>query len=81
MVAASRCGKEKRKVDFLRITLSKWDRGRVVVKDCMGNQTNSMFVEERDRKNLIFLKIGAVCSLGDFRKSFSPIAFKLYAAF
>ena len=28
----------------------------IVIKDCIGNQTNSMFVEERDRKDFCFLK-------------------------
>ena len=55
-VAAGRCGRGKRKVDFRGSGCVSGIGRRVIIKNCMGNQTNSMFVEERDRKNFSFLE-------------------------
>ena len=50
-VAASRCGSEKkRKVDFRGSGWVSRIGSRVVVKDYMGNQTNSMLLEDWEMK-------------------------------
>ena len=64
-MAANRCGREKRKIDFRGFVWVSGIGRRVVVKVCMGNQTNLMFVEESDRKkNLFFEKWSSVVQCG-----------------
>mgnify|MGYP001801111622 CR=1 FL=1 len=46
----------KRKVNFRGSGRVSGIGRRVIIKNCMGNQTNSMLVEDRDRKNFSFLE-------------------------
>ena len=55
-MAANRCGREKRKIDFRGFGLVSGIGRRVVVKVCMSNQKNLIFVEESDRKKKFFFE-------------------------